>query len=159
MTLQEIIKVGLRVIQIKFITVRTNSFLTRLYPCSFDLIIFVEVFYSIIFCKLVANFVLNLISLFFITLNRWLLSHLRWLELFTDLDNRRGQLGWLFHLPLELLEVLFALLLSFFLALLRTFYIDTELVTQIICKLKFLAFHICVNLRWLFNFLLLHHVL
>lgn len=131
---------------------------------SFDFVLFgflkgiisIEVFDTIVISIRVAYLVLYLVNLLY----GRLLAHLRRLKLLTGLDHGRGQLCRFFHLFLELFEVFLALLLSFLFSLPCTINVNSELVTQVVCKLKFLAFHIGMDLLGIiFHFLLLCHLL
>ena len=179
LTLQEVVKVRLRVVQIQLIVVHHHPVqivlidltlvLTILIASTFGFIlplrcaallkgvVAVEVLNPIIVSIRVSDLVFNLIAIF---LCRRLLAHLRRLQLLTGLVwHGRGQLRRFFHLLFELFKVLLTLQLAFFFALLGPFNVDSEFVAQIVRELKFLVLNVRVYLRVLLQLFLLHQFL
>lgn len=107
-------------------------------------IVSVKVFNPVIVCVRVSNLILNLVRIFLC----WrFLAHLGRLKLLVGLSlHWCRQFGRFFHLLLELLEILLALLLSLFFSLFGTFDVNAELVTQVVCELKFFSLDIRIDL-------------
>ena len=171
MTLQEVIEVGLRIVQVElflvhlfqvFELVATAAFGLSCLARRFELaprrrvivlesVVAVEVFDAIVVIALVriAHLILDVALV-----GGRFLANFRRLQFLTGGDY--GRLGRLFHLLLEFFEVLLALLFAFLFALLCALYVDSELVAQVVRKFKLLVLN--VRLR-LFLYLLLSDVL